>query len=88
MFNPDIFGFLATGLNVIMLLPQVIQAYKTKRTGDLSFLTLTLFLIACIFWIFYGLAKHALPVVISNTVVGTMNLILIIIKLRSPKKIV
>lgn len=86
MINPDIFAYLATSLNVVMLIPQVLRAWKTKRTKDLSFATLIIFATACFLWILYGLGKQALPVIISNSVVGVLNLILIFIKLTYPEK--
>jgi len=84
--NSDIFGYLGTLLNVIMLVPQVVRTWKTKRTKDLSFATLLIFLLACVSWILYGIEKSAIPVIIANVVVGTMNIILIIIKLKYPKR--
>lgn len=86
MINPDIFGYLATSLNVVMLVPQVVRTWKTKHTKDLSITTLLIFLIACVLWTIYGIIKHAAPVIIANTVIGTMNLVLITIKLRYPEK--
>ena len=86
MVNSDIFGYVATSLNVLMLVPQVVRTLRTKHTKDLSFATLLIFFTACVLWTLYGVAKHAVPVIIANTIVGTMNLILIIIKLRYPEK--
>ena len=82
MLNSDSFGYAATGLNIVMLLPQVFRTWKTKQTKDLSLTTLVIFFIACSLWIIYGLTKAAIPVVIANTVVGTSNLFLIVLKLK------
>lgn len=78
----DFLAYIATSFNVVMLAPQVFRTWKTKRTADLSLTTLTIFLTACLLWVGYGVAKLALPVIIANTVVGGMNLILIILKLK------
>ncbi|MGB4966388.1 MAG: SemiSWEET family transporter [Microgenomates group bacterium] len=86
MINPDIFGYLATSLNIVMLVPQVLQTWKTKKTKDLSFASLLLFSGASVLWLSYGLAKNALPVIIANTVLIVMNFILIAIKIRYPEK--
>ena len=86
MINPDIFGYLATSLNIVMLVPQVLQTWKTKKTKDLSFASLLLFSGASVLWLSYGLAKNALPVIIANTVLIIMNFILIDIKIRYPEK--
>jgi len=86
MINPDILGYLATSLNVVMLVPQVLRTWNTKQTRDLSFVTLLIFLIACILWILYGLENNAIPVIVANSIVGISNLVLIIIKLTNPEK--
>ena len=80
--NPDLFGYVATSLNVVMMIPQVMRTWKTKQTRDLSSATLLIFLTASILWTIYGIEKNAIPVIIANVVVGSMNLILIIIKLK------
>ena len=80
--NADIFGYIATSLNIVMLVPQVSRTWKIKQTKDLSLTTLVIFLTASSLWIIYGVMKTATPVIIANTVVGAMNLILIIFKLK------
>lgn len=82
MINPDIFGYLATSLNLVMLLPQVIHTWKTKHTKGLSLTTLLMFTAGCVLWIIYGVAKTAYPVILANVVVGGMNIVLIFLKLR------
>ena len=86
MINPDIFAYMATIINIVMLFPQVLQTWKTKHTKDLSSITLLLFFSACILWILYGVAKSALPIILANTVVGALNLFLFILKLKYPGK--
>ena len=80
MINPDVLAYIATVLNVLMLLPQVLRAWKTKKTKDLSATTLIMFSVACCLWVIYGIAKEAPPVVIANTVGAVMNIILLILK--------
>lgn len=86
MINPDIFGYIATSLNMVMLIPQVFRTWNTKHTKDLSFSTLLIFFIACVLWVTYGIMKQAVPVIIANVIVAIMNLVLISLKLRYPGK--
>lgn len=79
--NFDIFGYLATALNLLMLIPQVISTWRKKQAKDLSLATILLFLTACFLWL-YGIAKAAPPVILANTVGMIMNLILAILKLK------
>lgn len=80
--NPDIFGYTATTLNVVMLVPQVYRTWKIKQTKDLSLTTLVMFLVACLMWVVYGTMKSAFPLVIANIIVGAMNVVLISFKVK------
>lgn len=82
MFNADLLGYVATSLNIVMMLPQVLRTWKTKQTKDLSLTTLVIFFIACLLWIVYGIANSAVPIIIANSVIGANNLFLIILKFR------
>lgn len=82
MFNADLLGYAATGLNIIMMIPQVLRTWKTKATKDLSLATLIIFTLACLLWIIYGISKAAVPIIIRNTVIGASNLFLIFLKLK------
>lgn len=82
MINPDIFGYIATSLNVVMMIPQVSHTWRTKQTRDLSLATLLIFSTASLLWIIYGIEKGAIPVIIANAVVGGLNILLILIKLK------
>lgn len=80
--NADIFGFIASGFNIVMLMPQVVRTWKTKKTKDLSLTTLIIFLLSASLWVVYGVMKQALPVIISNVSVGITSLLLIGFKLK------
>jgi MtN3 and saliva related transmembrane protein len=86
MINPDFFAYTATGLNIVMLVPQVVQTWKTRQTKDLSLFTLIIFIVAGTLWMIYGIEKQALPIIVSNVVVTILNLILMTIKLTSQRK--
>lgn len=82
MINHTFFGYVGTTLNIVMLLPQVYRALKTKDIGGLSLTSFLVFLIACVFWILYGIGENSWPIIITNVVVGCLNVILIILKLK------
>lgn len=82
MFNPEIFGYIGAILNIVMLLPQAYLTVKTKDTNGLSLATILVFLAACFFWTIYGVAKVTWPVIITNAVVGVINIVLLLLKLR------
>ncbi len=82
MINPEIFGYFGSALNISMLFPQVYQVVKMKDTKSLSLATMIAFLTACFFWILYGVAKWSWPVIITNVVVGLLNVVLIFLKFK------
>lgn len=78
----DVFAYTATFLNIIMMVPQVAQTWKTKKTKEFALSTPIMFLVACVLWVFYGVAKNAIPVIVANTIVGGMNSVLIYCKVK------
>ena len=55
MYYFEFIGFLAGLLSTIAFIPQVIKAFKTKKTNDISLTTNILLLFAIILWIIYGI---------------------------------
>jgi len=86
MISPDIFAYIATMLNILMLIPQVIQTFKSKDAKSLSLITLLLFLLANVLWLVYGIEIAVFPLILSNAIMGTMNLTLIALKLKYSQK--
>ncbi len=59
-------GFTAGFLTVVSFLPQVIQAWKTKRVKDVSFWMIAILMTAAATWIVYGIAEKDMPVIVTN----------------------
>ncbi len=80
-------GYLAGFLTTVAFLPQVVRAWRTKSTADLSFPMLALFSTGLTLWTFYGLMLDEAPIVLFNAVTLVLTLILVAIKLTtSPVK--
>ena len=73
-------AYTATSLNVVMLVPHVFTTGKTKEAKGLSFASLIIFITANVFWLLYGMMIKAVPVIVSNAVLATLNLTLIVMK--------
>lgn len=76
----NIVGFAAAGIGVVMFLPQVIKAWKTKHTKDLSSLTYTLLATSTFLWTIYGIIMQAIPIILVNTVIFGLSIFLLILK--------
>lgn len=75
-------GVVAGALTVLAFLPQVVRAWRTRRTRDLSLGTFALLVTAGALWMLYGALAGDWPVVLTNGGMVTLNLALAAAKLR------
>ena len=78
----ELIGYVAGFVVAIALSPQLIKAWKTKSTKDISMIwTLTL-MTGLFLWVVYGIANSILPIAIFASVEFLMASFLLILKLR------
>ncbi|MBS1653417.1 MAG: SemiSWEET transporter [Bacteroidetes bacterium] len=78
----DILGYSAGAITSLTFLPQVIKTWKEKSAKDVS---LNMFLIAAInevMWIVYGVLLNNWVIILTNSIVLSMSLIMIFLKLK------
>lgn len=75
-------GYLGGFLTVSAFLPQVIRAWRTRRTGDLSLGMFALLITASTLWTIYGIIIHDWPVILTNVGMVTLNGLIAVAKLR------
>ena len=78
----DSIAYIATIIGLFTFTPQVIRAWRTRETKDLSLVTYTILSIGAVLWATYGFLTHATPVIVANVVVLLHALSLIYLKLR------
>ena len=81
----EIMGHIGALLSSITFIPQVLQAWKTKRVGDLSMNMLLIVFTSTIVWLVYAFSLNLLPVIIANTIIFMLSGILIYFKLTFKK---
>jgi len=59
-------GYVAGVVTVASFLPQVVRAWRTRQTRDLSLTSLGLLIAAGTMWILYGALSRDWPVVATN----------------------
>jgi len=70
-------GLLAGTLTTLAFLPQVIRAWRSRSTRDLSTGMLIIFLIGIVLWTFYGMEIGSFPMIASNaTTIGLVGILL------------
>jgi MtN3 and saliva related transmembrane protein len=79
-------GLFGAFLSSITFLPQVLQAYKTKSVGDLSWGMLWIVFTSVVVWLVYGIYLQLLPVMIANGFILILSGLLIYFKFTFPKK--
>lgn len=75
-------GFLAGFLATAAFVPQVLHAWRTRSTRDLSLLTIVAFTAGISLWVVYGVLIGSLPIIIWNVVTLGLNLGILAAKLR------
>ncbi len=61
----------------ISLLPQLLKIYKEKKAADISYPMLLILMMGLILWVWYGVKKDDLIIIISNAVSLTINLLIL-----------
>ncbi len=75
-------GFMAAILTTIAFLPQVIKAWKTKSTHDLSYVMIFIFFAGVSLWLVYGLMVSDRPVTFANAFTLVLITVLLFLKLK------
>lgn len=76
----EISGYVAATIGAFVFFPQVIQSWKSKNTKDVSFLSFLLISIVSALWTVYGIANHALPIILVNIVIFILSVIMLFLK--------
>ena len=70
----------------VSLLPQLIKIIKEKKAENISWGMLIILLVGLAGWIWYGLLKSDLPIIITNSFSLLVNGLIIIFSLRYKSK--
>lgn len=76
----EIFGYMAAVLTTVAFVPQVIKIYKDKSAKSISFRTFYIFTIGIVCWLIYGISLGSVPMIISNSVAISLNVMIIVMK--------
>jgi MtN3 and saliva related transmembrane protein len=85
MNNPAWVGYVGTAAAIctcVSYMPQIIQLFKTKSAKDVSLSMFVVMFASTVLWLVYALAIHSLPVAITNIIVLTFCLIILVLKIK------
>ena len=75
-------GLFAGTLTTISFLPQLVKAWKSRSTHDISIGMFSLLAVGITLWIVYGVVSSDLPVVVANSVTLVFVGLILALKLR------
>ena len=75
-------GLLATAFTVVSTVPQIKKALRTKDTEDVSIRFLLVLIAGLSLWVFYGIGRADIVIVIGNSLGVSLNVIMLILKVK------
>ena len=75
-------GYFAAFCTTVAFLPQVIKAWTTKSTKDISLQMFLLIIVGVVSWLIYGILISSWPVIIANFVSLFFAISILIAKLK------
>jgi len=76
--NENVLGIVAGILTSVAMLPQLIKVIKEKNAQDLSWIMLVVLITGLSLWVWYGIIKEELPIILSNSFAVILNITLLI----------
>jgi len=70
-------GWVASLLSILLFIPQMMQAFVTKSTEDISTLTILAISVADIFWVIYGIGVNSWQLIMSAILQGIIGFVII-----------
>ena len=77
--SKSLFGWIASSITIIYKMPQIVKLYRTKKSADLSIVSLFIQLIGYIFYILHGYTLNDLPIIFMGAGALFENLVLMIL---------
>jgi MtN3 and saliva related transmembrane protein len=75
-------GFAASICTTVSFVPQVLRAWKTRSTGDISLGMFLVFSLGIALWLAYGLMVSDGPLIVANAVTLVLALAILGLKIR------
>ena len=83
MIYIQIAGYIAATLGTFAYLPQVIKAWKTKQTRDISLPMYIALATGMVLWCVYGVALDAPPIYLANGIALIFTVSILYLKIQN-----
>ncbi len=81
----DTIGWLAAFFTTLIFVPQIIKAYRTKKTRDISMFMMILAVIGNALWLVQSIIISNTPLIVTASLIIVMSMILIRFKYINEK---
>ncbi len=81
-----LFGWIASALCTLILVPQIIKALQTRHTDDVSMFMLILSVSGNAFWAAHASLTGNIPLLVGASLIALMSILLIIFKYKFDNK--
>lgn len=78
----DWIGTIAGTFTTIAFVPQVVKAWVSRSTRDISLWTFLLFSSGVLLWLIYGILLGAMPVIVANGITLLLSMSILLLKIR------
>jgi MtN3 and saliva related transmembrane protein len=75
-------GLAAASCTTIAFFPQVLKAWRSRSTKDISLGMFLLLVAGIVLWLVYGTVKGDLPLILANVVTLCLAAAILVLKLR------
>ena len=82
MNHADLIGFIAAVSTTICFIPQLLKAWKTKSTKDVSLAMFILLIFGVLMWLIYGFLINSIPVIVANAFTLLIAIGILLLKLK------
>ena len=83
----DYVGLFGASLSALTFVPQVYKAWQSRSVGDLSMWMILILLGNVSTWLFYGIVKNDLAIMIANSIILFLSLLMLYFKLTFRKDV-
>ena len=82
MIDANLIGFIAAVCTTICFLPQLLKAWKTKSTKDVSLAMFILLIFGVLMWLIYGFLINSMPLIAANGLTLIIAIGILLLKLK------
>jgi MtN3 and saliva related transmembrane protein len=82
MDSITLLGLVAGTLTTAAFLPQLVKAWKSRSTKDISLLMYVIICTGILLWLIFGLCIGSLPVIAANAATLLIAIAILILKIR------